>query len=209
MEEMDAKMAFYMDALADRRVVMLDADKEASQAEANKVPATDTVVASAENEDNPKEESKSVETETAPAHNPEKAVAPKQKEEKKIVDTLSYVADSDIAEKLDAVMNSKRLYMQQDITVKDVAMAINTNHCYLSLYLNHILNLSFSEYINKLRIEREVLPLMKSDPSLPTKELIIAGNFAHRTTFYRAFQKIVGESFTDYRERLQKERSRK
>lgn len=117
-------------------------------------------------------------------------------------DVMEYVQASDIEQELKRVMIVKKLYLQQNITIKDVANAIGTNHYYLSVYLNRIQHISFSDYINRLRIEREVLPRMKSNPNISTKELIIAGNFTHRTTFYRAFQKVMGVPFQDYKSSL-------
>lgn len=117
-------------------------------------------------------------------------------------DVMEYVQASDIEQELKRVMIVKKLYLQQNITIKDVANAIGTNHYYLSVYLNRIQHITFSDYINRLRIEREVLPRMKSNPNISTKELIIAGNFTHRTTFYRAFQKVMGVPFQDYKSSL-------
>ena len=113
-----------------------------------------------------------------------------------------YVAASDIAERLEKLMNEEKFYMQQDVTIKDLANAIRTNHSYLSVYLNRVLHLSFSEYINKLRIERAVIPYMEQHPDVTTKEIVLVGNFAHRTTFYRAFQNVTGMGFKEYRTAL-------
>lgn len=115
---------------------------------------------------------------------------------------LEYVQSSEIEQQLKKVMIVKKLYMQQNITIKDVANAIGTNHYYLSVYMNRVLKTSFSDYINRLRIEREVLPRIEKNPQISTKELIIAGNFSHRTTFYRAFQKVMGMTFQEYKAKM-------
>lgn len=117
-------------------------------------------------------------------------------------DVIEYVQSSSIEMELKRVMVIKKLYMQQNITIKDVANAIGTNHYYLSVYLNRVLNTSFSDYINRLRIEREVIPRMQKNPNISTKELIMVSNFSHRTTFYRAFQKVMGIPFHDYKATL-------
>lgn len=115
---------------------------------------------------------------------------------------LEYVQSSEIEQQLKKVMIVKKLYMQRNITIKDVANAIGTNHYYLSVYMNRVLKTSFSDYINRLRIEREVLPRIEKNPQISTKELIIAGNFSHRTTFYRAFQKVMGMTFQEYKAKM-------
>lgn len=117
-------------------------------------------------------------------------------------DVVSYVQSSEIEQELKKVMIVKKLYLQQNITIKDVANAIGTNHYYLSVYLNRVLNTTFSDYINRLRIEREVLPRIAKNSQVSTKQLIVAGNFSHRTTFYRAFQKVMGVTFQEYKEAL-------
>ncbi|MCF0209029.1 MAG: helix-turn-helix domain-containing protein [Bacteroidaceae bacterium] len=135
---------------------------------------------------------------TKPAENDAEDATLKQADKQ----LLDYVSEAEIGKRLEEVMDEEKLYLHQGITLKDLAAAINTNHTYLSVYLNRILNLNFSEYINKLRIEREILPLLKADPNISTKELILRSNCATRATFYRAFRKVTGLTVAEYKDKL-------
>lgn len=116
----------------------------------------------------------------------------------------AYAIDKGIGEQLTILMDEKKLYMKQGITLAEVADALGTNQTYLSVYLNDVQHQTFSDYINALRIHREVIPMLEKNPSMPTQDVVYAGGFNHPTTFYRAFQKITGTSFTDYRNALKK-----
>lgn len=197
MEETDKEKAFYEDVFSNivansqnaTPVNITPTDVQTA------IPEQEATAASVNAEEGQKEEEKEKVVATT-------AVKEKVKAEKPTNNLIDYVSATAIAERLNELMMTKKLYLQQDITIKDVASAIGTNSSYLSIYLNRMLDMSFSEYINKLRIEKAVLPLLKADPETPTKELILAGNFAHRTSFYRAFQKVTGETFMDYRDKL-------
>lgn len=50
-------------------------------------------------------------------------------------------------------------FCRTDLTIKDVAMEIGTNHNYLSQYLNNILGTTFQVWLNTLRIEKSKILL--------------------------------------------------
>ncbi len=107
-----------------------------------------------------------------------------------------------IANALEDVMTTQKLYLTSEITIQDVALAISTNKLYLSRYLNTQLNCNFSEYINHLRITRELLPRMEKDPNISINEAMAESGFNGRSTFYRAFLKVTGVSFAEYKSKL-------
>ncbi|MCQ2335222.1 MAG: helix-turn-helix domain-containing protein [Paludibacteraceae bacterium] len=113
-----------------------------------------------------------------------------------------YINEKNIPEMLQKLMIEKKIYLQPNITIAQVAKELGTNNAYLSMYLNEILNINFTDYINTLRIHNEVLPRIESNPEISAQDLIYTSGFNHPATFYRAFQKITGQSFPAYKKNL-------
>lgn len=110
--------------------------------------------------------------------------------------------DHNFGQNLDDVMTKRKLYLRQKISISDVAHQLGTNQTYVSLYINEVMHLTFSEYINSLRIHREVLPRLQEDPNVSVSTLIFDCGFSTPSTFYRAFLTTIGESFQNYRKQL-------
>lgn len=201
MERMEAEMRFFVDTFDEKTMPALHPATETTESPEDKPIIPDSPeepenTDNTESTDNPECPEKPETTDNQDNPVPHDASTDAKR------DVIEYVQATDIEQELKRVMIIKKLYLQQNITIKDVANAIGTNHYYLSVYLNRMQHTSFSDYINRLRIEREVLPRMKSNPQISTKELILSGNFSHRTTFYRAFQKVMGIPFQDYKASL-------
>ncbi len=198
MERMEAEMRFFVDTFDEKTMaVAVPIAGNTDRPEGSEKPESMEKPEISECQDSP-EMPKCPEN---PEH-PETPETPEHHTDLGKRDVIEYVQATGIEQELKRVMIIKKLYLHQSITIKDVANAIGTNHYYLSVYLNRMQHTTFSDYVNRLRIEREVLPRMKSNPNISTKELIIAGNFSHRTTFYRAFQKVMGIPFQDYKASL-------
>ena len=93
---------------------------------------------------------------------------------------------------LEQVVEENRLYLNQMLTVADLAKALGTNRTYVSSYLSQQLGLTFYDYINKLRIERVSIPLIKEHPEFTFEYVAKESGFASISTFRRAFLKITG-----------------
>lgn len=84
------------------------------------------------------------------------------------------------------------------ITIEEVASSIGTNRNKISLHLNTYLNLSFREWITKLRIEK-ARELLLTKPDLPISEIGTMVSIPNRSNFDKMFKKIIGESPSVYR----------
>lgn len=101
------------------------------------------------------------------------------------------------------VMEQDKLYLNPTLTVKDLAKQLGTNRTYLSDYFVKVLNTSFYDYINTLRIERMSLPLMEQNPELTLEAIAAKSGFQSISTFRRSFQKLKGISPSEYKRKLQ------
>lgn len=81
----------------------------------------------------------------------QESVLQEEEEEKKVKKN-----SVDLKEKLEGPLErwvNEKSFTKPDITIKDVALAIGTNHNYLSKYLNSIVGMTFSVWLHTLRIE--------------------------------------------------------
>ena len=73
-------------------------------------------------------------------------------------------------------------FLEPDITIKDVAMEIGTNHNYLSKYLNSVIGMTFSVWLHTLRIE-ESKKLLTGAEKLSIEEIEREWEFLKYITF--------------------------
>jgi AraC-like DNA-binding protein len=91
-----------------------------------------------------------------------------------------------------------RLYLQHDLTLQQLAIAIGTNRTYLSNYFAQQ-GITYNAYINRLRIEHFMrLHLTNRNLLQPATAAILAqqSGFHSYTTFSIAFKKHTGTTVT-------------
>lgn len=89
------------------------------------------------------------------------------------------------------LMQNDRLYLNVNLTIEDVAAELNTNRVYVSRAVNNILNTSFRDYVNSLRINY-AKDFMLSNPKA-TQEMIASNcGFIDGTAFNKKFRQITG-----------------
>jgi len=103
-----------------------------------------------------------------------------------------------LMENLDALMKGERLYLNEEITLKDVASILDISHHQLSQLLNERLNMNFNTFVNSYRVEyaKELL-VEKSEWTVLT--IAYEAGFNSKSTFYDAFTKIAGVTPVEFR----------
>ena len=102
-----------------------------------------------------------------------------------------------IASLLEKWVNDKG-FTKSDITIKDVAQEIGTNHTYLSKYINSELNMTFTVYLHTLRIEESKKWLLSSE-KISVEEIGIKVGIPEIYNFSRWFKTITGTTPQQYR----------
>lgn len=108
-----------------------------------------------------------------------------------------------IKNKLDAVLTNQKPYLEQELTLNALAELVGTSDKKLSALLNHSLNISFYDFINRYRVEevKEKLKL-KEYEKYSLLGLAYTCGFNSKSSFYRAFKKEAGRSPTEYKRHL-------
>lgn len=95
------------------------------------------------------------------------------------------------------IVKEKELFLNPNLTLSDTAKELEISQHNLSQFLNNNLNISFSLFINELRIEKAKKLL--SHPNLYTIEAIgYESGFKSKSTFFTAFKKITSQTPLEY-----------
>lgn len=105
--------------------------------------------------------------------------------------------DSKIAPLLDKWVTEKG-FCTPELTIKDVAQSIGTNHNYLSSYLNNYLGMTFQVWLNTLRI-KESQRLLTDGQRRSIEEIGVLVGIPQSYNFSRWFRAVTGTTPFKYR----------
>ena len=88
----------------------------------------------------------------------------------------------------------------EDISLGDVAKAVNTSTFYFCKMFKKATGLNFTDYLSRIRIEKAKNLLL--NPNLRISEIAYEVGFQSLTHFNRVFRKLAGQSPTEYRQKL-------
>ncbi|TAL39857.1 MAG: helix-turn-helix domain-containing protein [Spirochaetes bacterium] len=106
-------------------------------------------------------------------------------------------------EKLIRYMNDNKPYLEESITIKDLAEKVQIPAHHLSIVINSRLNKNFYTFINEYRIKEATAILddpENSDVSIIT--IVFRTGFNSKSTFNSVFKKITGQTPSKYRDRI-------
>jgi AraC-like DNA-binding protein len=99
-------------------------------------------------------------------------------------------------------METKKPYLDVDLTIQDIAQALNIPRHYLTQVINEKLNKNFYQFINEYRVE-EVKSLLKDIDYHKYTMTAIAfeAGFNSKSAFNSVFKEITGMTPSEYREK--------
>lgn len=95
-----------------------------------------------------------------------------------------------------------REHFTEHLQLKELAKAFYLNPNYCSELFNKKLGVSFSRYLNQLRIDRSCALLRASAKS--AEEIAAQTGFVDGTHFHKVFKSIMGETPGQYRKKREK-----
>lgn len=118
----------------------------------------------------------------------------------KAPDQAQRVQWTDIIDRLDRKMKTGKLFLQPELGIEDVADAIGEKPYRISQALNRLLEKSFTDYLNELRVA-EFRRLLSSEAHQAYSLLALGyeAGFNSKSSFYRAVRKITGKSPSELR----------
>lgn len=107
----------------------------------------------------------------------------------------------DFTQNLTNLMTEEQIFLNNKLTICDLANSLNTNRSYLSDHLNNVLDTSFLDYVNHFRIEYAT-NLLEDSTNNDTLEIISEkSGFNSLSTFRRAFVKTHNFTPSEYRKK--------
>ncbi len=114
------------------------------------------------------------------------------------VNPLSATNPNNIGAQLKKFCADEQLYLEHDLTLQQLAMAIGTNRTYLSAYFAQQ-GITYNTYINRLRIDHFIRlyhESIGSDGPATAMQLAQQSGFYSYSTFSAAFKKFNGQTVT-------------
>lgn len=105
---------------------------------------------------------------------------------------------SELLEGIKKLVNNEKLFLYPNLKVSDLATRLHSNRNYIYHAINVEMGVSFSDYINGLRIDY-ASRLLEECPELSINDVIQKSGFTSSSAFYRNFKKFKGITPTEKR----------
>lgn len=102
-------------------------------------------------------------------------------------------SEKTLAQRIEEVVTERKLYLRHNLKVSDVATELCTNRLYVSTAINNEIGVSFSDYINRKRVDYAI-HLIRSNPQMTIYEIAELSGFSSDKSFFRNFKNITGKS---------------
>lgn len=98
---------------------------------------------------------------------------------------------SELLEGIKKLVNNEKLFLHPNLKVNDLATRLHSNRNYIYHAINVEMGVSFSDYINGLRVDYAAR-LLEAQPDLSISDVMIKSGFTSSSAFYRNFKKFKG-----------------
>ena len=113
---------------------------------------------------------------------------------------LSHNGLSHLVDRLHQYMLISRCYLDSGLTLKALAEQMKTQPSKLSRVFSQHLNVSFYDYVNKLRVEAAKEMLMDNGRQhLSVTDIMVQAGFNSNSVFYESFKRITGQTPAQFR----------
>lgn len=93
---------------------------------------------------------------------------------------------------------TEKPYLNPNLSLTEVAHALNTNRTYLSQIINEELEMNFYSFVNQYRIDYAITLIKEQNYNQTIDCLCEAAGFKSRSVFYAQFKEITGLSPSEY-----------
>lgn len=121
----------------------------------------------------------------------------KEKEKAVRVASLDQISMAQIADALTLVMQNDKLYLKEDLSLRNLSEIVGVSENYISETLSQYLTTNFFQFINGYRIDHAKSLLMNTDQNIG--DIAFAVGFNSKSTFNAAFKKTTGKTPSAFR----------
>lgn len=105
-----------------------------------------------------------------------------------------------LRQRIERLMIEEKLYLQPNLKIADLSTRLATNRNYIYLAINREMKMSFSEYINRMRVAC-AQALIDENPRMSLTEVAESSGFNSGTSFYRNFKLYMHISPKEYQDK--------
>ena len=106
--------------------------------------------------------------------------------------------EPDLIERICQVMEGQQLYLNPNLKVDDIAMALNTNRRAIADCINNHRG-TFRQFINTYRLAF-AQKLLRSNPDITITEVWMSAGFSSESSFFRIFKAATGATPRDWKQ---------
>ena len=106
-----------------------------------------------------------------------------------------------LKEGLRRLMDRERIYLQPNLKLEDLARRLNSNRAYIYNVINVEYGISFSEFINRRRIEYAAHQI-RQNPKALLSDISTMSGFSSSSAFYRNFKQFMGCTPSEYQQNV-------
>jgi tetratricopeptide (TPR) repeat protein len=97
------------------------------------------------------------------------------------------------------LMETEKIYLDQELTLKKAAGMLNTNTTYLSRLINEHYEMNFSAFLNKYRVEEAKEMILDNEAnSFSFEGIAKSAGFRSKSTFNQVFKSITGVTPSEF-----------
>ena len=104
----------------------------------------------------------------------------------------SAIEEREVGNSIEKFFITKQLYLTPNLKIGDVAKSTGICRTYISNYINQTKGMSFSDYINSLRVEHAKNLLSSNVENTKIATIATRSGFSSEQSFYRNFHKFTG-----------------
>lgn len=131
-----------------------------------------------------------------------------QVDEKYSSSSLKGVEEVKLYFRLRSIVEREKLYLNPNLSLKEVADKIATNTKYLSQVVNHHAGCNFQHFINNYRVEEAKKKIVSNEfRHLTLYGIALQCGFKNKSTFYKVFKEITGYTPKEYQKHYKASRS--
>lgn len=102
------------------------------------------------------------------------------------------IEEREVGNSIEKFFIAKQLYLTPNLKIGDVAKSTGICRTYISNYINQTKGMSFSDYINSLRVEHAKNLLSSNVENTKIATIATRSGFSSEQSFYRNFHKFTG-----------------
>ncbi len=113
--------------------------------------------------------------------------------------SLRSIDEIKLYDQLKQLLETDKLYLNPELSLKMVADLLNTNTKYLSQVINHQAGINFQQFINLYRVKEAKHKIVKDSLSnLTLYGIALQCGFKNKSTFYKVFKEVTGYTPKDF-----------